>query len=79
MKTFNIIIPAVEDVKEFTDIAASCSFEINLVCERYVMDAKSIMGLFCLDLTKPIRVEADTEDEAAFHAFYEQVKRYIAD
>ena len=79
MKTFNIILPTVEDVKNFSDAAADSSFNINIVRDRYVIDAKSIMGLFCLDLTKPVRVEADTKDEDAFGRFYKKVERYVSD
>ena len=46
----------VNDVKEFVNRAMMCKFDIDLVSGRYVIDAKSIMGIFSLDLSKPINL-----------------------
>ena len=63
MKTFNILINSINDVKNFVNIVNRYSFDIDLVSGRYVVDAKSIMGIFSLDLSKVIKVEAHTEDD----------------
>ncbi len=66
MKTFNILLNSINDVKNFVNIVNKYDFDIDLISDRYVVDAKSIMGIFSLDLTKKITVEAHTEDADAF-------------
>jgi len=66
MQTFNIILNSINDVKNFVNIVNRYDFDIDLISDRYVVDAKSIMGIFSLDLTKKITVEAHTDDATAF-------------
>ena len=54
MKTCQIKLTSIQDVREFMEIVTRCDFEIDLCSGRYVVDAKSIMGIFSLDITKPI-------------------------
>ena len=68
MKTFNILLSSINDVKTFVNIVGKYEYDIDLTSGRYIVDAKSIMGIFSLDLTKPIKVEAHTDDSAAFLA-----------
>jgi len=65
MKSFNIIINSIDDVKNFVNIVSKYDFDIDLISDRYVVDAKSIMGIFSLDLTKPIRVDVHTDNSDA--------------
>ena len=64
MVTFNISISSTEDVKTFVNLMCKYDFDIDLVSGRYVVDAKSIMGIFSLDLSKPVTLEAHTDDES---------------
>lgn len=57
MKTFNIQLNSINDVKVFVNTVNKYSCDIDLTSGRYVVDAKSIMGIFSLDLSKPIKVE----------------------
>lgn len=70
MQTFFITLSSIPDVRRFVDAATRCTCEIDLLSGRYVIDAKSIMGIFSLDLQKPVQVEFHgTADEcAAFQA-----------
>ena len=49
-------------VKKFVSIVQNYSFEIDLRSDRYVVDAKSILGIFSLDLSKPIDLNIHAED-----------------
>ena len=60
--TFNVVLSSINDVKNFVNIVSKYDYEIDLTSGRYVVDAKSIMGIFSLDLSKPIKVEVHTED-----------------
>ena len=51
-----------EHVKEFVSIVAKYPYDIDLRSGRFVVDAKSILGIFSLDLSKPIILEAHSDD-----------------
>lgn len=62
MKTFNVKLSTIEEVKQFVSAATMFDGDIDLKSGRYVVDAKSIMGIFSLDLMKPIEVTVHSED-----------------
>ena len=47
----------INEVKEFVNIVLQCPYDVDLVSGRYIIDAKSLMGIFSLDLSKPLTVE----------------------
>ena len=53
-----ILLDSVEKVKKFVNLAAAFPCDIDLKSGRYTVDAKSIMGIFSLDLSKPITLSA---------------------
>lgn len=63
MYTENIILSGLEDVKKFVNFVSNYDFKIELVSGKYTVDAKSIMGIFSLDLDKPIQMNAYTDDD----------------
>lgn len=62
MKKLSISLSSISNVKEFVEIVTMSDFEIDLVSGRYTVDAKSIMGIFSLDLAKPIELVAHTDN-----------------
>ena len=66
MKSFDVVLNSINDVKNFVNIVNRYDFDIDIISDRYVVDAKSIMGILSLDLTKKITVEAHSEDTDAF-------------
>lgn len=62
MTEFVVVLSSINDVKNFVNVVTKYDYEIDLISGRYVVDAKSIMGIFSLDLTKPIKVEAHGDD-----------------
>ena len=64
MKTANIRINTIEDVKNFVTTVTKCNYDVDIVSGRYAIDAKSIMGIFSLDLSKPIDLNIHAEDGA---------------
>ncbi len=68
MNTFNIVLSSINDVKNFVNIVNKYDFDVDLTSGRYVVDAKSIMGIFSLDLSKPIKVEVHATDADEFIA-----------
>lgn len=58
-------LSTVDDVKNFVTTVMLFDYDIDLISGRYSVDAKSIMGIFSLDLSKPIVLQAHTEDADA--------------
>lgn len=61
-KVCQIQLKTVNEVKRFVDIMTQCSYDVDLLSGRYVIDAKSLMGIFSLDLTKPIDLASSADD-----------------
>lgn len=74
MKEVNILLGTINDVKVFVNAVSKYDFDVDLVSGRYAIDAKSIMGIFSLDLSKPIKMQvySDSAD-----AFMQEVKPFI--
>ena len=61
MKTVQISLNSIDKVKSFVNDISKFDFDFDLVSGRYVIDAKSIMGIFSLDLSKPINLNIHAE------------------
>jgi phosphotransferase system HPr-like phosphotransfer protein len=75
MKSHVIVLKSIVDVKNFVNITNRYDFDIDLESGRYTVDAKSIMGIFSLDLSKPITVHIYAEDENA-QRFEEEIMQF---
>ena len=64
MKTVQISLNSIDKVKSFVNDITKFDYDFDLVSGRYVIDAKSIMGIFSLDLSKPIDLNIHAEDSA---------------
>ena len=73
MKTVQISLNSIDKVKSFVNEITKYDYDFDLVSGRYVIDAKSIMGIFSLDISAPLRL--DIHDDAE----YEAVKSSMAD
>lgn len=62
MKTVQISLNSIDKVKCFVNDITRFNNDFDLVSGRYVIDAKSIMGIFSLDLSKPIDLNIHTEE-----------------
>ena len=61
MKTVHISLNSIDKVKAFVNEITKFDNDFDLVSGRYVIDAKSIMGIFSLDLSKPIELNIHSE------------------
>ena len=75
MKTVKICLNSIDKVKSFVNEISKFSNDFDLVSGRYVIDAKSIMGIFSLDLSKPINLNIHADDNMA--AILDAIKPYI--
>ncbi|GHU68491.1 hypothetical protein FACS1894184_10600 [Clostridia bacterium] len=62
MKSVNIKLSLAENVKNFVNIVSRYGYDMDLRAGRHVVDAKSILGIFSLDLSHPITLEIYSDD-----------------
>jgi len=75
MKTVQISLNSIDKVKSFVNDITKFDNDFDLVSGRYVIDAKSIMGIFSLDLSKPIELNIHAEED--IDEVLEVLKPYI--
>ena len=75
MKTVKISLNSIDKVKAFVNDVTKFDTDFDLVSGRYVIDAKSIMGIFSLDLSKPIDLTIHTDDN--LDGIMEVLKPYL--
>ena len=63
MREVKIFLGTIERVKDFVNAVTRLDCDVDIVSGRYVIDAKSIMGIFSLDLSKPIELNIHAEDD----------------
>lgn len=62
MTKLSVKLETINDVKEFVNAVTLCNYDVDLVSGRYSIDAKSIMGIFSLDLARPVELQAHVDD-----------------
>lgn len=77
MKTVRISLNSIDKVKSFVNDLTRFDSDFDLVSGRYVIDAKSIMGIFSLDLSKPIDLNIHAETHA--EEIVEMLQPYIVE
>ena len=75
MKTVKISLNSIDKVKSFVNAITKFDYDFDLVSGRYVIDAKSIMGIFSLDLSKAIDLKIHAEGDIS--AIMEALEPYI--
>jgi phosphotransferase system HPr-like phosphotransfer protein len=75
MKSVNIKLSLAENVKNFVNIVSRYGYDMDLRAGRHVVDAKSILGIFSLDLSHPITLEIYSDD---CEDLLEQIKPFTA-
>ena len=76
MKSVMINLKMAENVKQFVNITTEYDYDIDLRSGRFVVDAKSILGIFSLDLSKPLTLEIYGKDA---DALIEQLRPFIVE
>jgi len=64
MKSVNIVLNSIDKVKGFVHVISHVEGDFDLSTDRYVVDAKSIMGIFSLDLSKTLRLDIHSDEIA---------------
>jgi len=75
MKSINIELDSIDKVRNFVSKITMFAGNFDLVSTRFVIDAKSILGIFSLDLSKPLRL--DIHDEGEYDKIMEALNQFI--
>ena len=73
MKQRKIMLPSIAAAKEFVQEASKCDFDINVFYNRVIIDAKSLLGVLSLDLTRVLTVEYNGASEE-FEAYLDSLE-----
>ena len=76
MKTVSISLSSIDKVKAFVNLISKQNGEFDLVSDRYVIDAKSIMGIFSLNLSKPLTL--NIHDDEAYANIASEMAEFLA-
>lgn len=76
MTTAKIRINTIEDVKNFVSVVTGVEYDVDIVSGRYAIDAKSIMGIFSLDLSKDLELRIHNDNCGEF---LDDIKNYVVD
>ena len=69
MYPYYVDLSKFESVRRFVEVSSNKSCFVTLKSGKYIVDGKSILGIFSLDLSKPVMLEVEDGDYAAFDAF----------
>lgn len=75
MNTFNISINTIDKVKRFVNLTNRCEVDVDIISGRLLVDAKSIMGIFSMDLTRPMTLrvhESNIEKLEEYKKLFEE-------
>lgn len=71
-----ISLGSVEKVKKFVSTINQFDIDIDLISGRYVIDAKSILGIFSIDLSNPVVLRMNIDEEKRIEIM-ESIKEFI--
>jgi len=75
MFKLSVKLNEVDKIQKFYEVVTKTDYDIDLVRGRYIVDAKSVLGIYSLDLSKPVDVVLHCDDEKEFHKFVTELKR----
>ena len=77
MQSVKISLNSIDKVKSFVNTISQFDYDFDLLSGRYVIDAKSIMGIFSLDLANPIELNIYGGSSEDYSDVLEALKPYL--
>lgn len=77
MQSREFVINTIDRVKKFNKLASSYMENVDISRGRYVVDAASILGIFSLDLSRPVTVTIHTDDLEQANKFFKEVEEIL--
>lgn len=72
----SILLNEISKLNKFVSIVTKYEEDVDVIKNKYVIDGKSVMGLFSLDLSKPVFVRVNAEDDDILSRFYSEMKEF---
>lgn len=66
-----LLFREMNQIQEFNNIAGKCGYDVDLQQGKYLIDAKSIMGIFSLDIARPVVLVLHTDEKKELKKFEE--------
>lgn len=79
MRKVNVLLDTVSKVKGFEAEVAKLPYNMNMTSDRFVVDAKSIMGIFSLDLATPKELQILVDTDEDFEKAIAPIKQYVVE
>ena len=77
MNTFNISINTIDKVKRFVNLTNQCEADVDIISGRLLVDAKSIMGIFSMDLTRPMTLRVHESNIEKLEEYKKMFEEFI--
>lgn len=79
MNEFYIKVDSVDKVKDFVKVTSKIVPDMDLIVGRYIIDAKSIMGIFSVDLTRKLRLKIHSDNEKECTEIRKKLEKFIVE
>lgn len=79
MRSVKVKFNSIESVKNFVNISINQSFDMDIRTGRYIIDGKSILGIFSLDLSKELILDLHTDDEDKVSSFLGKIEDILCE
>lgn len=76
-KELMLVLNTIEKVKKFVNEANKFNSDIDVIRGRYTIDGKSMLGIFTIDLTFPVKIRIDSNDQAEIARFNEHMEEFL--
>ena len=75
MREFRVALNEIDKVKAFVNTVNKYPFDVVIMSGRYIIDAKSIMGVFSIDLSKPVKLYINSDDKNAINKIEKELRK----
>lgn len=74
-----VMLNSIDKVKQFVNITSKVDGDVFLQSGRYIIDAKSIMGIFSIDLTKPLEMSFEKCSDEEKNKYLEKIQEFLVE
>lgn len=76
---YKVMLNSIDKVKQFVNVTSKVDGDVFLQSSRYIIDAKSIMGIFSIDLTKPLEMSFEKCSDEEKNKYLEKIQEFLVE
>lgn len=76
---YKVMLNSIDKVKQFVNVTSKVDGDVFLQSGRYIIDAKSIMGIFSIDLTKPLEMSFEECSDEEKNKYLEKIQEFLVE